>query len=736
MNSDQSLPTINSCPRLPLLSAYAACKLAKEPATRVEEHLNNCNTCRSALITVIDGGTEPSWLADYRHAHQTASLRAGSTVPTDPESTAQASGETTNRTGKHLSMPVEERYRLIRICGEGGMGQVWEGWDFVMDRAVAMKQLRVDPASGGQRIFQEASSLARLSHANIVSIFEIIEHQERPTLVMEYIDGPNLASYRKQSIVGERNALRLMSALASAIQHAHDQGVMHRDLKPSNVLLSWSPTTAVKERTIETAQPKITDFGLARIHDGEDLTRTGELLGTPAYMAPEQTLGQSSVVHFSADIYGLGAILYELLTGTAPHAAEDPLATLLLVREREPIPPRWLRPELSKDIETICLKCLQKSPKDRYESARALQADLDACLQGRPIAARRLNPLIAGLRWARRHKTQTIAATVVLCSLLSVALFSWRSARSERQLRLSADEANTLAKQAEATAMREAERANAALAITQKHFDTAIQQMQDLSYLVYAPRVFNQPFHLEDYQARIKTATTKIYETYLNSLPEPEQWTFREALQIVRYVESMQHLANKEQHHVIWLDKLSQAIERIEREYAEHPDMDQVMLRYRYARSRQAERGDDFETAGAMAEAAARVLDLSLARKGPSPDIFRNYSHALMNAAIQYKKAHRSADCLRLANESVAKYRKAIELSDNPNEDNANFLDKLLYHGRLAHEVGRTEEVAKYAAEFKATVEKFKPGMPHFERVEDVARNYAALHAAVGVTVQ
>ncbi len=162
----------------------------------------------------------------------------------------------------------------------------------------------------------------------------------------------------------------------------------------------------------------------------------------------------------------------------------------MLVRERDPIPPRWLRPDLSKDIETICLKCLQKAPKDRYESARALQADLNACLEGRPISARRLNPLLVALRWSRRHKPQVIAAAVVLLSLVGVAVLSWRSARSERQLRLSADQARTRASQAEATATREAARANAALATTQKHFDEAIYHMQELSYLVYAPRIY------------------------------------------------------------------------------------------------------------------------------------------------------------------------------------------------------------------------------------------------------
>ncbi len=151
-------------------------------------------------------------------------------------------------------------------------------------------------------------------------------------------------------------------------------------------------------------------------------------------------------------------------------------------------------------------------------------------------------PLVAALRWSRRHKPQVIAAAVVLFSLVSISLLSWRSARSERRLRISADEAQIRAKSAETTATREAERANATLAITQQHFDTAIQQMQELSYLVYAPRVYNQPFNLDDYQARILTATSKIYQTYLNSLPEPQHWTFREALQIVRYVESMQHL--------------------------------------------------------------------------------------------------------------------------------------------------------------------------------------------------
>ncbi len=425
-----------------------------------------------------------------------------------------------------------------------------------------------------------------------------------------------------------------------------------------------------------------------------------------------------------------GAILYELLTGTAPHAAEDPLATLMLVRERDPIPPRWLRPDLSKDIETICLKCLQKAPKDRYESARALQADLNACLEGRPISARRLNPLLVALRWSRRHKPQVIAAAVVLLSLVGVAVLSWRSARSERQLRLSADQARTRASQAEATATREAARANAALATTQKHFDEAIYHMQELSYLVYAPRIYNQPVNLEDYQTRIQTAVARIYETYLNSLPEPQQWTFPEALQVVRYVETMQHLPGNQQQHVPWLAKLSETIDRIERDHADEPDLDQVMLRYRNAMSRQAERSGDFQKAGAMTEAGARVFDLSLKRKGPSAHIYRFYSHALMTAALHYKQANQAEDCLRVANESVAKYHQAIELTDNPAEDDANLLDKYLYHRQLAHHFGRMEEADKYASEFKATADKFKPGMPQFERVAEITRNYDALHTS------
>ncbi len=170
------------------------------------------------------------------------------------------------------------------------------------------------------------------------------------------------------------------------------------------MLLCWPSQVGEAKRDVEQAVPKLTDFGLARIIEEDYLTRTGDLLGTPAYMAPEQTVGQANLVGAAADVYGLGAILYELLVGTPPHVSDDPVATLLAVREREPLAPRAIRPELSRDIETICLKCLRKMPKDRYAGAVDLRNDLIAFLDGRPISARPLSPLVLALRWSRRHK--------------------------------------------------------------------------------------------------------------------------------------------------------------------------------------------------------------------------------------------------------------------------------------------------------------------------------------------
>jgi len=284
-------------------------------------------------------------------------------------------------------------FTLEAELGRGGMGVVYRAKQRSLDRTVAVKMVReahlASDADRG-RFRGEAEAAARLQHPNIVTVHEVGTADGQAYLCMEYVDGCTLAQFvNAEGPLPPRAAAELVSVLAKAVQHAHEHGVLHRDLKPSNILLAngglasggrkppVSDADAARSRG-PLAEPKVSDFGLAKRTDrAESLTRTGAVVGTPSYMAPEQATSRKDITP-AADVYSLGAILYELLTGRPPFQASNPVDTLLLVLEQEPIPPRDLNPTVDRDLELICLKCLQKPSELRYESAAALAADLDA----------------------------------------------------------------------------------------------------------------------------------------------------------------------------------------------------------------------------------------------------------------------------------------------------------------------------------------------------------------------
>jgi serine/threonine-protein kinase len=291
-------------------------------------------------------------------------------------------------------------FLLEAELGRGGMGVVYKAKQRSLDRTVAIKMVReahLASESDRGRFRGEAEAAARLQHPNIVTVHEVGSTDGQAYLCMEYVDGCTLAQLvHADGPLPPRAAAELVAVIARAVQHAHENGVLHRDLKPSNVLLQRSEDRGQKSEAgrpaqsdlrplssdpfpkISTSTPKISDFGLAKRTDrAESLTRTGAVVGTPSYMAPEQATNRKDITP-AADVYSLGAILYELLTGRPPFQASNPVDTLLLVLEQEPIPPRDLNPTVDRDLELICLKCLQKPPELRYQSAAALAADLDA----------------------------------------------------------------------------------------------------------------------------------------------------------------------------------------------------------------------------------------------------------------------------------------------------------------------------------------------------------------------
>ncbi|MCY2962515.1 MAG: serine/threonine-protein kinase [Planctomycetota bacterium] len=276
-------------------------------------------------------------------------------------------------------------YEILTEIARGGMGVVYQARQITLNRIVALKMI----LGGGHasdadldRFRTEAEAIARLRHPNIVQIYEIGEHGGLPYFSLEFCPGGSLDRRINGTPFSCRDAAELVAKLASAVHEAHQKGVLHRDLKPANVLLGEDDT------------PKITDFGLAkRLDVSSGQTASGTVLGTPSYMAPEQAAGKSRAIGPPADVYGLGAILYELLTGRPPFRAATPLDTLLQVLEYEPAPIRLLNPQVDRDLETICLKCLEKDPTHRYESASLLRGDLERYLAGESISARSVNLL-------------------------------------------------------------------------------------------------------------------------------------------------------------------------------------------------------------------------------------------------------------------------------------------------------------------------------------------------------
>jgi serine/threonine-protein kinase len=284
-------------------------------------------------------------------------------------------------------------YELIEEIARGGMGVVYKARHKGLKRLVALKMILSGPMATDrerERFRREAELAANLDHPNIVPIFEVDEHQGRPFFSMKLVEGANLAKQVKRFTADPDAAARLVSTLARAVHHAHGQGFLHCDLKPSNVLLDSQ------------AKPYLTDFGLAR-RTGTDssLSATGTILGTPSYMAPEQAAGSRARLGPATDVYGLGAVFYELLTGRPPFRTPTIMETVVQVLERDPAPPRGLRREIPLELESICLKCLEKSPKDRYASAAELADELDSYLHGEGIAA---TGIVSRLRrWNRRE---------------------------------------------------------------------------------------------------------------------------------------------------------------------------------------------------------------------------------------------------------------------------------------------------------------------------------------------
>jgi WD40 repeat protein len=322
-------------------------------------------------------------------------------------------------------------YELLEEIARGGMGVVYKARQVSLNRLVALKMILAGQLASPddvRRFRTEAEAAANLDHPNIVPIYEVGEHEGQHYFSMKLIDGGSLSSSNRKprsSTKAQRQAAQLMATVARAVHHANQRGIIHRDLKPGNILLER------RAGDVGPPVPHVTDFGLAKRVEGDSkLTRSGAIVGTPSYMAPEQARGEKGL-SVAADVYSLGAILYELLTGRPPFQAATPLDTVLQVLDKEPERPRSIAPRIDRDLETICLKCLDKDPKRRYESAAGLADDLERWLAGETIAARRSSAWERGIRWAKRRPAlagMLLVSALSLLSLLLLAGLLWQNA--------------------------------------------------------------------------------------------------------------------------------------------------------------------------------------------------------------------------------------------------------------------------------------------------------------------
>jgi serine/threonine-protein kinase len=402
----------NECPNPEVLAGFMSGGLPAALLTSVAEHLATCNVCVETMRGLHD--SDDSLIDNLRRYVRdesaleaaTAPAPATDSLPTQPETTAVESGPTPDERSELNRPRTFGNYELLSVLGEGGMGIVYKARQKRLDWLVALKVIKAGIASSPEaraRFALEGKAVARLRHPHVVRIHDSSEVEGQPYYAMELLEGGSLKDRLGGKQQPERAAAQRVRALALGVHAAHQENIIHRDLKPGNVLLD------------NDGNAKVSDFGLAKLMDADQgQTLTDAVLGTPPYMAPEQARGDANAVGFHTDVYALGAILYEMLTGRPPFLGANRMETLDKVRREPPLPPARLRPGVNPDLEAVCLTCLEKDPARRYPSAQALADDLGNYLEEKPTRARPLSWHARAWRTMKRHAVAACAFTVVL----------------------------------------------------------------------------------------------------------------------------------------------------------------------------------------------------------------------------------------------------------------------------------------------------------------------------------
>jgi eukaryotic-like serine/threonine-protein kinase len=413
---------MNHCPDCDLLKRLVNNCLDDTELDELDVHVRDCSACQQTLEE-LTGGTILRPVPRHKISGLFTDAEPGLAV--DPlRRTAGATTAAFERTARVI--PTVPGYEITGELGRGGMGVVYHARHLRLNRPCALKMILAGAHAGPAdvaRFVTEAEAIARLQHPSIVQIRHIGDADGLPFLELEYLAGGSLDQQLDGTPWPSARAAQLAEQVALGIAEAHRQGIVHRDLKPSNVMLAADGT------------PKVGDFGLAKMLDSQSaLTRSESVMGSPSYMAPEQAQGRAKQAGPAVDVYAVGAILYELLTGRPPFRGTTALETLEQVENTEPVPPSRLVPGVPRDIETVCLKCLQKEPGKRYLSSQALADDLRRFLDGRPILARRISGVERAWRWCRRNPWPAVAAASIVIVAVGATLeaFNFRAQRDQK----------------------------------------------------------------------------------------------------------------------------------------------------------------------------------------------------------------------------------------------------------------------------------------------------------------